>query len=135
MTDGAGSSKRSLIEKLGVKPGMRIAFVHAPDAYTPGVLPAGVELDLTPPLDLIQLFTRDFATLDADFDRLAALLKPNGMLWVSWYKQSAGIPTDLDENIIRAYGLAHGLVDVKVIAVDALWSGLKFVYRLKDRPT
>ncbi len=64
-----------------------------------------------------------------------ALLKPNGMLWVSWYKKSAGIPTDLDENIIREYGLAHGLVDVKVIAIDALWSGLKFVYRLKDRPT
>jgi hypothetical protein len=134
MTDAAGYSKRSLLDKLGVKPGMRIAFVGAPETYTPGLLPPDVEISLDPPLDLIQLFVRDYAALDADFDRLAALLKPNGMLWVSWYKKSAGIPTDLDENIIRAYGLAHGLVDVKVIAVDAQWSGLKFVYRRKDRP-
>lgn len=134
MTDGAGYSKRSLLEKLGVKPGMRIAFVGAPETYAPGTLPPAVEISLDPPLDLIQLFVRDYAALDADFDRLAALLKPNGMLWVSWVKKSAGIPTDLDENILREYGLAHGLVDVKVIAVDAQWSGLKFVYRRKDRP-
>ncbi len=134
MTDGAGYSKRSLLDKLGVKPGMRIAFVGAPETYAPGALPASVDVTLDPPLDLIQVFVRDFAALDADFDRLAALLKPNGMLWVSWYKKAAGIPTDLDENIIREYGLAHGLVDVKVIAVDAQWSGLKFVYRRKDRP-
>lgn len=134
MTDGAGYSKRSLLDKLGVKPGMRIAFVGAPETYAPGALPAGVDVTLDPPLDLIQVFVRDFAALDADFVRLAALLKPNGMLWVSWYKKAAGIPTDLDENIIREYGLAHGLVDVKVIAVDAQWSGLKFVYRRKDRP-
>lgn len=134
MTDGAGYSKRSLLDKLGVKPGMRIAFVGAPESYAPGVLPAGVDVTLDPPLDLIQVFVRDLAALDADFDRLAALLKPNGMLWVSWYKKAAGVPTDLDENIIREYGLAHGLVDVKVIAVDAQWSGLKFVYRRKDRP-
>lgn len=134
MTDAAGYSKRSLLDKLGVKPGMRIAFVSAPETYTPGLLPPDVEISLDPPLDLIQLFVRDYAAFDADFERLAALLKPNGMLWVSWYKKSAGIPTDLDENIIRAYGLAHGLVDVKVIAVDTQWSGLKFVYRRKDRP-
>lgn len=64
---------------------------------------------------------------------MKAALLPAGMLWISWPKKAAKMPTDLDENIIREVGLASGLVDVKVAAVDERWSGLKFVYRLKDR--
>ena len=65
--------------------------------------------------------------------KLRAAMNANGMLWVSWPKKAAGVPTDLDENIVREIGLKAGLVDVKVCAVDETWSGLKFVFRLKDR--
>jgi hypothetical protein len=61
-------------------------------------------------------------------------LRPAGMLWISWPKRAAKVPTDLDENIVRELGLEYGLVDVKVAAIDAIWSALKFVYRLSDRP-
>jgi len=85
-------------------------------------------------LDFIQYFTSQRAGLNADFALLKEALRPTGMLWISWPKRAAKMPTDLDENIIRAVGLDHGLVDVKVAAVDLTWSGLKFVYRLSDRP-
>lgn len=72
-----------------------------------------------------------------DFEKCFLKLKPvltkSGMLWISWPKKTSGVTTDLDENKIRAFGLANGLVDVKVCAVDETWSGLKFVYRTKDR--
>lgn len=136
-TPSAGYSKRSLADKLGIKAGMRVAILNAPDGYdqTLGVLPGSVQLldTLAPNLDYIQVFVKARAVLEAAFPDLKASLVPAGMLWVSWLKKSAKIPTDLDENIIREIGLARGLVDVKVAAVDERWSGLKFVYRLKDR--
>ncbi|PYS70429.1 MAG: hypothetical protein DMF73_12885 [Acidobacteria bacterium] len=67
------------------------------------------------------------------FAQYSRKIKPNGMLWMSWPKKTSGVQTDLTENIVRDIGLAVGLVDVKVCAVDDVWSGLKFVYRLKDR--
>lgn len=133
----AGYSSHSLADKLGIKAGMRAAILHAPDGYdrTLGALPGGVQpLDsLADNLDFIHVFVRERAALEAQFPDLKAALAPAGMLWISWLKKSAKIPTDLDENIVRDIGLANGLVDVKVAAVDANWSGLKFVYRLKDR--
>ena len=128
----AGYSGRSLASKLGIKPGMRAALVKPPDGYP---LPDGVDLVDLPAeaLDFIHLFTSSCSELEKVFPSLKVSLAPAGMLWVSWYKKSAKIPTDLDENIIREIGLAGGLVDVKVAAVDEQWSGLKFVYRLKDR--
>ena len=133
----AGYSKRSLADKLGIKAGMRIAILNAPDGYdrTLGALPGGVQpLDaLADNLDFIHVFVKERAALEVEFPKLKASLAPAGMLWVSWLKKSARIPTDLDENIVREIGLANGLVDVKVAAVDERWSGLKFVYRLKDR--
>jgi len=84
-------------------------------------------------LDFIQFFTTEQGDLERRFAMLARSLTPAGMLWISWPKKASGVATDLTEDVIRAVGLAHGLVDVKVAAVDDVWSGLKFVRRLKDR--
>jgi hypothetical protein len=114
---------------------MRALVLQAPAGYakTLGALPEGVTLNGKRPLDFIQFFTRRKGDLVARFGALAGSLAPEGMLWISWPKQSAKVETDLNEDVIRAVGLKHGLVDVKVCAVDEVWSGLKFVRRLKDR--
>lgn len=134
---GAGYSKRPLIDKLGIKPGFHIRLVNAPDSYEAllGMLPDGVVKHDQPgsDLDFIHFFTTSRHELEAEFTVLARQIKPAGTLWISWPKKAARVPTDLDENIIRETGLSGGLVDVKVAAVDETWSGLKFVYRLKDR--
>jgi hypothetical protein len=134
---GAGYSTRTLVEKLGIKPGAAIAILNPPTAYarTLGKLPARVmrRRRVAAPLDFIHYFTSAKAELDRGFRALADALAPAGMLWISWPKKSSGVATDLTEDVIRAVGLAHGLVDVKVAAVDDVWSGLKFVRRLKDR--
>src|SRR5205807_10431565 len=80
------------------------------------------------------MFTKSSSELSTTFAELAGRLAPAGMLWVSWPKKSSGVRTDLDENVVRNIGLDAGLVDVKVCAVTEVWSGLKFVRRLKDRP-
>lgn len=133
----AGYSGTPLVKKLGIKPGFRAAILNPPENYsrTLGALPENVLfLDPPqPPLDFIQFFIKECATLEAQFPHLKSLLAKTGMLWISWPKKSSKIPSDLDENIIRETGLQNGLVDVKVCAVDENWSGLKFVYRLKDR--
>ncbi len=134
----AGYSKKSLIEKLGIKDGFAIAILGAPENYaaTLGMLPSGVKQSrtLAGPLDFVQFFCSKRSALEDDFPALKQALSPCGMLWVSWPKASSGVPTDLGENVVREIGLANGLVDVKVCAVDEVWSGLKFVYRIKDRP-
>jgi hypothetical protein len=79
------------------------------------------------------LFTKSRGELAREFSRLAKLLAPAGMLWVSWPKKSSGVASDVDENLVRRIGLDAGLVDVKVCAVTEVWSGLKFVRRVKDR--
>lgn len=141
----AGSSERSssgysgkpLVKKLGIKPNTRIALLHTPDGYFSllGQLPPGVDIanELEEPCDFIHYFTSRRDELAADFERLKMTLTEAGMLWISWPKRASGVPTDLNENIIRDIGLEHGLVDVKVAAIDETWSGLKFVRRLKDR--
>ena len=133
----AGYSGTPLIKKLGIKAGHRVAFVNAPDAYdaTLGVLPDGVEcLSLRDgELDFVQAFYTERDKLEDDFAALKAAIAKDGMLWISWAKKASKIPTNLDENIVREIGLAQSLVDVKVAAVDNIWSGLKFVYRTADR--
>ena len=132
-----GYSGTPLVKKLGVKAGMRVSFVNPPEGYasTLGPLPDGVEETADGlEMDFVQLFTRSRQELEMEFPRLKKRLKPNGMLWVSWPKQAAKIETDVTENVVRDIGLSNGLVDVKIAAVDETWSGLKFVYRLKDRP-
>ena len=141
----AGYSGTSLIKKLGLKSGMAIAFVDAPLNYmdTLGRLPDDVVViwELNAPalaelgvaLDFIQFFSSEKTVLEAAFPILKSTLPPDGMLWISWPKKVSKVQTDLDENIIRELGLSNGLVDVKVAAIDEIWSGLRFVYRLADR--
>lgn len=133
----AGYSKRSIVEKLGIKAGQTIVILNAPQGYeeTLGRLPENVTIktDIKRAEDFIQFFTKSREELEVLFPKLKAKLNNSGMLWISWPKASSKHETDLNENIVMQIGLANGLVDIKVIAVDDVWSGLKFVYRLKDR--
>ena len=133
----AGYSKRSLADKLGLKAGQRGGFFRAPEGYLErlGPLPPGFVVVEAPgdSLDFIQFFTTSRSELAGEFPALKAALSRQGTLWISWPKGSSRIPKDLNENMVRETGLVNGLVDVKVIAIDEDWSGLKFVYRLKDR--
>ena len=130
----AGYSKKTLAEKLGMKPGMRAQVMNAPKISGMD-FPEGFKLVNTTskPLDYIHLFTKNRKDLAKKFPLIAKPLEKKGMIWISWPKKSSGVETDLDENIIREIGIQYGMVDVKVAAVDEVWSGLKFVYRLKDR--
>ena len=134
---GAGYSPRTLVEKLGIKPHTRIAVIGAPKGYrrTLGALPPGVALATTlrGTLTFIQFFTKQRVALESRFPFLTQSLTSDGALWISWPKKASGVATDLTEDGVRAVALAHGLVDVKVCAVDDVWSGLKLVRRLKDR--
>jgi hypothetical protein len=134
----AGYSSTPLPKKLCIKEGARVALVGAPEGFGAalGELPAGAEFvpASRKGLDVVLLFARSRAELVGRFEPLAARLRPDGSLWVAWPKKSSGVKTDLVEDSIRLHGLDVGLVDVKVCAVDETWSGLRFVYRLKDRP-
>jgi hypothetical protein len=134
----AGYSQTPLLKKLGIKPDFDVAFVNAPKNFTQQLeLPASVNIKSplkSRDLDLIIVFVSSQKTLTAAFAQYSARIKPAGMFWVSWPKKASGVQTDLNENIVRDIGLRSGMVDVKVCAVDEVWSGLKFVFRLKDRP-
>lgn len=133
----AGYSKRSLAEKLGIKPGLRIALVAAPRGYRRLLdpLPTGVRFTTRAvgALPMIHCFTTSRADLARRLPALTRALATDGALWVSWPKGSSGVRTDVTENVVRALALDAGLVDVKVCAVDDVWSGLKLVRRLVDR--
>ncbi|HEV2387932.1 MAG TPA: hypothetical protein VGS20_11830 [Candidatus Acidoferrales bacterium] len=133
----AGYSGTPLVNKLGIKEGHRVAFLDEPPHYRRalGQLPRGVLClsRFAGKFDLIQLFTTAASQLERGFARARKHLDSNGALLVSWPKRSSGVSTELDENAVRRIGLALGLVDVKVCAVDHTWSGLKFVRRLNDR--
>ncbi|MDB5179242.1 MAG: hypothetical protein JWN01_1185 [Patescibacteria group bacterium] len=133
----AGYSPKSLIDKLGVKPGARVIVMRAPKGYLELLLElddrANVSTRLVGRFDFIQYFATSEEQLSAVMPNLAQHLVPNGMLWVSWAKRTSSLHTGLDENVVRRLGLAAGLVDVKVAAVTDDWSGLKFVYRVADR--
>ena len=133
----AGYSGTPLPQKLGIKPGTRLGLFAAPEGFdkTLGKLPDGVKTteSLRGALDVAVFFTTSRSALEKRFATLARAIAPAGSLWISWPKKASGKKTDLDEKVVRAVGLAGGLVDVKVCAVDETWSGLKFVVRLKDR--
>jgi hypothetical protein len=133
----AGYSGTPLPKKLGIKNGWRVCLVAAPAEVRAQLKLALGQCEIgcrgNTALDFAMVFSKSKAELAAEFKRVAILLAPAGMLWVSWPKKSSGVATDLDENVVRAIGLATGLVDVKVCAVTEVWSGLKFVRRLKDR--
>ncbi len=134
----AGYSGRPLVKKLGIKPGQRVALLNAPAGYLDslGELPADVTVDAALRHDaygFVQAFFVWRTDYEAAFGKLKAAIKKDGMLWISWYKRAAKMPTDITEDVVREVALAGGLVDVKVAAIDAQWSGLKLVYRLRDR--
>ncbi|HSX01924.1 MAG TPA: DUF3052 domain-containing protein [Candidatus Saccharimonadia bacterium] len=134
----AGYSQRPLIEKLGVRAEARAIILRAPKDYGE-LLPelperAQVMTRLVGLFDFMQYFATSTEQLEAVLPNLMRHLQSDGMLWVSWAKRSSSLHSGLDEAKVRRLGLAAGLVDVKVAALTEDWSGLKFVYRLKERP-
>ena len=131
----AGYSGTPLWQKLGIKPGLRVALADAPDDYWTlcGFDPVAVELAARGPVHFAHAFVRSRAQLAKQLAQFAKRLEHSGMLWISWPKKSAGMATDLSEDVLRELALPLGLVDVKVCAVDAIWSGLKFVWRKSAR--
>ncbi|MDP9240422.1 MAG: DUF3052 domain-containing protein [Actinomycetota bacterium] len=136
MTSTTGYSGTPLARKLGIKPESRLLLDGAPPGFGVPALPPGVTVHTRPggqPYDVVLCFCPNVARLERRFVRLSRHLTSAGALWVCWPKRASGLPTDLDENVVRDFGLNAGLVDVKVCAVDEVWSGLKFVVRLRDR--
>jgi hypothetical protein len=135
----AGYSGTPLPKKLGIKSGHRVALLHAPATMRVALTPLPSDVTLLDavdeqPLDVILLFVKSQTELRAHFPLVTPVLRPTGGLWVCWPKKASGVVTDLTDTVIRPVGLAEGLVDNKVCAVDATWSGLRFVVRLRDRP-
>jgi len=132
----AGYSGTPLVKKLGVKENTKAAFVNAPDGYEktlelPGALI--VSSRSKKPLDFVQLFVRTRHELENKFPQYSAKLNPTAMFWISWPKKSSGIPIDVTEDVIREIALPLGFVDIKVCAVDEIWSGLKLMIRRENR--
>jgi len=130
----AGYSSTPLTKKLGIKPGTQLLTIHAPKEYGDwlGKLPDGARFVAKAPKggsDLVHLFVVSMTDLARDLPKARAAIAPDGGIWVSWYKKSAKIATDVTEDLIRARALKTDLVDVKVCAVTDLWSGLKLVVR------
>jgi len=133
----SGYSANPLFKKLGLKEGFQVILVNAPVSYKALLGDIAEKLSFKSKtatgVDFIHLFTNTVQELEKALPVLKQQIKKDGMIWVSWYKKSSGKTTELTENMIRDTGLSSGLVDIKVCAVDEDWSGLKFVYRLKDR--
>jgi len=129
---GAGYSGTPLPKKLGIKPGSRVAMLDAPPGFARslGTLPDGALLvdSLGSGADLIVWFVRSCAELESGMGRVRARLGRDGV-WIAWPKKASGVPSDLSENAVREAGLATGIVDFKVCAVDTTWSALKFQVR------
>ncbi|MGY1807703.1 hypothetical protein ACI8AF_10060 [Blastococcus sp. SYSU D00669] len=125
----SGYSGTPLPAKLGIRAGSRVLL----DGVSAGLPVDGHRRPGREPYDVVLLFAPDAARLHARWPALVPRLATAGRLWVCWPKRSSGVPTDLTEDVVRDFGLAEGLVDVKVCAVDATWSGLAFVRRLRDR--
>jgi len=135
----AGYSGTPLPQKLGIRPGHRVALDRPPSGFeaTLGELPEGARLLPSRrggDFDVILLFVKDLETLEAKLGPATAGMGPATSLWICWPKKTSPLAGDVDENKVRERGLAAGFVDVKVCAVDQDWSGLKFMFRLKDRP-
>ena len=132
-----GYSGTPLAKKLGIKDGLRVSLATAP-AEVRAKLKATLSKcevvgEVKAPLDFAMFFSKSSGDLKKEFPRIAKGLAPAGILWITWPKKTSGVATDLNENVVREIGLAAGLVDVKVCAVTEVWSGLKFVRRVKDR--
>jgi hypothetical protein len=133
----AGYSGTPLAKKLGFKPGFAAVYVNPPDDFDAllGELPDDVKVlkRLREDLDLVVCFVTARAELERRLPKLRAALAPAGMLWIAWPKRASGVPTDMTEDVVRDVALPTGLVDTKVAAIDATWSGLRLVIRKELR--
>jgi hypothetical protein len=133
----SGYSGTPLAKKLGLKDGMRLWWEEMPDSVRAEIEAERLQLNLLaspePPIDAAHIFVTERADLDAKLHELMPLLGPAGMIWVSWPKKAAKVPTDISEDVIRDVALPMHLVDVKVCSVDDIWSGLKLVIRKTHR--
>jgi hypothetical protein len=131
----AGYSGTPLPKKLGIKENFRVALLDLPAEVKAALKEALADCQVAKdaPTDFAMIFVKSASELKKQFPGVAKLLAPTGMLWVSWPKKASGVASDLDENEVRRIRLEAGLVDVKVCAVNEIWSGLKFVIRVKDR--
>jgi hypothetical protein len=133
----AGYSGTPLAKKLGIVAGSRVVTIAAPDGYrdllTP--LPPDVQIGsrVSAQVDLVHLFVTERAAMEAALVRLRTAIRADAMVWVSWPKKTAKVPTTVTEDVIRAVALPMGFVDVKVCAVSDVWSGLKLVIRKELR--
>ena len=129
----AGYSGTPLTQKLGIKAGSRVKTAQAPSHYRALLAPlpddAVVSSKLRPPVDILHLFSRSRSERQAGLERGLREIRPNGAIWVSWPKKTSRVSTDVTENVVRELALPLSLVDVKVCAVDDVWSGLKLVIR------
>ena len=133
-----GYSGTPLVRKLGIKPDSRVGLIAAPEDFERalGELPPGVVIRrrAVGSLEVIVAFAVWRAELERRLPRLRDALVPAGGLWIAWPKRTSGLASDLSDGVVREVGLAAGLVDNKVCAIDETWSGLRFVFRLRDRP-
>jgi hypothetical protein len=132
----AGYSGTPLHRKLGIKPESRVLLTAAPPGFELDAIPSDAVVHTRAAgsaYDVVLAFCPDLARLERRFTALVPRLTTAGALWIAWPKRSSGVATDIDENVVREVGIGNGLVDVKVIAIDDVWSGLKFVRRLRDR--
>jgi len=133
----AGYSGTPLVRKLGIKPQARLGLISAPEDFLVllGELPEDVSVRSRArgPLEVIVAFFLDRSELVRRLPALKAALDQAGGLWIAWPKRASGVATDVTENVVRELGLAAGLVDNKICAIDGTWSGLRLVYRLRDR--
>ena len=133
----AGYSGTPLVKKLGIREAMQVVVLNGPAGYEAllGALPEGASITSQPRdgMAFVHLFVKSAADLGATLKRLRKTIVSDGVIWVSWPKRASKVPTDVTEDVIREIALPMGFVDVKVCAVDDVWSGLKLVIRKSER--
>jgi hypothetical protein len=133
----SGYSGTPLAKKLSLKNGMRVWWDGMPKSVREEIAAEGLQLQLLgaaeAPIDAAHVFVTERAALETRLDQLLPLLDPAGMIWVSWPKKASKVPTDMTEEVVRNIALPMRLVDVKVCAIDSVWSGLKLVIRRQNR--
>jgi hypothetical protein len=132
-----GYTGTPLPKKLGIRAGHRVAFTNEPPEFRDalGELPDGVDVRTRArgPLDVVVAFQARRSELEARIERLLANIERDGAIWIAWPKRSSAVETDITEDVVRDVALPLGLVDNKVCAIDATWSGLRLVIRLENR--
>lgn len=133
----AGYSRTPLAKKLGIKEGFVVATIHEPDNFRELLDPVPADVlmgaDLGDRAEIVILFCLERRVLESNIERASRAIFPNGAIWVAWPKKASKVPTDMTEDVVREVVLPLGLVDVKVAAIDDVWSGLRVVWRKEKR--